>query len=154
MFVEDGNSAVSQTNKMKIRNTHKIVDSKTVQRLFDFVRLPGCEKLTVKTKNSTRHWGGRAYLSRRLLVARASANPKHYPMYYRPYQYAQFKGKKYWVRNPIELLLVVLAHEARHFWQHAMKNRRGYAWGSRGKYSEIDTESYAINKLRAWRKAT
>jgi len=45
-----------------------------------------------------------------------------------------------------------MAHELRHLWQAKAKNKRGYFWGGRGKFSEIDTESYAIQCLRKWRK--
>jgi len=74
------------------------------------------------------------------------------PSYYKPYQYGQHKGKQYWLYNRVEKLVVLMAHELRHLWQYKQKNKRGYCWGSRGRASEVDTEAYAINRLRAWRK--
>lgn len=138
---------------MKIRNTNNLLSIEEVRRLFEFVRLPGCEKVTIKTKNTRHTYGGRAMLSDRVLVAKVNSNPAKYPCFLEPYQYGQLKGHKYWVANPVEAMLYILAHEARHFWQHGMKNRRGYAWGSRGRYSEIDAEAYAIRMLRKWRNA-
>lgn len=84
------------------------------------------------------------------VVCRIDALDK--PSYYQPYQYGQHKDKRYWLYNRVEKLVVLMAHELRHLWQFKQKNKRGYCWGSRGKCSEVDTEAYAINRLRAWRK--
>lgn len=138
---------------MKIRNTNKLMTAEQIRQIFDFVRLPGCEKITIKTKNTMHLYAGRACLSRKVLIAKINNNPRLYPAFMRPYQYGQLRGRKYWIGNATEMMVYILAHEARHFWQSAMKNRRGYVWGSRGRYSEIDADSYAIRMLRKWRSA-
>jgi hypothetical protein len=51
-----------------------------------------------------------------------------------------------------EELVETLAHEFRHYWQSNHKTKRGKVKGSRGQYSEKDADSYAIRKVREWRK--
>jgi hypothetical protein len=73
------------------------------------------------------------------------------------YQYAQNKGKKLAIISKVEALVYILAHEMRHLWQdHGIERNSifptGYARNSRGRFSEVDTESYAVNQLRAWRR--
>jgi hypothetical protein len=81
-----------------------------------------------------------------------------FPTIIRPYQYAQHKGRKIVLANRMEALVYLAAHELRHLWQAAQwddrrkANRLPMAHGSRGKFSEIDTEAYAIHTLRRWRK--
>ena len=71
---------------------------------------------------------------------------------YIPYQYGQFKkGKTYWVYSRTELLVVIASHELMHVRQ-AKGKPHGRVWGARGQYSEIETEAYAIRKLREFRK--
>lgn len=68
------------------------------------------------------------------------------------YQIGHLKGRRYWLADRIEALVYLIAHELRHLWQAKMKNKKGYYPKSRGRFSEIDTEGYAITMLRAWRK--
>jgi hypothetical protein len=82
-----------------------------------------------------------------------------FPATIAPYQYAHHKGKRYVVANRIEALVYLTAHELRHLWQAASASDKARSkslprfHGSRGKFSEIDTEAYAIHTLRRWRKA-
>lgn len=137
---------------MKLRNAHPLFTDEQVKAVFEFVRLSGCENLTLSVRKTNRRWGGLAFLGRRRLACRVSARPQQFPLFYRPYQYGQLKGHCYWIASPLELLVVIMAHEARHFWQHSNRYHRGYVWGGRGKYSEVDTDSYAVKMLRAWRR--
>jgi hypothetical protein len=67
-------------------------------------------------------------------------------------------AKKLVLGDRTEALVYILAHEFRH-----MHQQHGYAVHSsfpvgrvknaRGRYSEVCTEAYAINRLRAWRQA-
>jgi len=81
-----------------------------------------------------------------------------FPCFVRPYQYRQHKGKRYVLANRLETLVYLAAHELRHLWQAArLTDRRKsaplpMAWGSKGKYSEVDTEAFAIHTLREWRR--
>jgi len=50
-----------------------------------------------------------------------------------------------------EWLVHILAHEIRHHWQSKHKRRIGYK-SKRGKYSERDADTYAIKKVREWRR--
>ena len=60
--------------------------------------------------------------------------------------------------NRLETLVYLAAHELRHLWQAArLTDRRRSAplpmsWGSKGKYSEVDTEAFAIHTLREYRR--
>jgi hypothetical protein len=79
-------------------------------------------------------------------------NRPTYPFVMQPYQRGQLRGRRYYIANRLECLVWIMAHELRHLWQAKNKTRRGKAFGARGQFSEIDTESYAIRMLRAWRK--
>ena len=73
------------------------------------------------------------------------------------YQYAQHKGRRHWLANREEAVVYVLSHELRHFWQNygkykGLKFPLGRAPNSKGLFSGVDTESYAIHKLREWRQ--
>ena len=65
----------------------------------------------------------------------------------------QRKGRRYYLANKTEALIYVMAHELMHTKQGQRGNIRGRVWGARGRYSEIETESYAIRKLREYRKS-
>jgi len=51
-----------------------------------------------------------------------------------------------------EAFIHVLAHEFRHFWQLNHKGKKGKVWGARGLFSDRDADSYAIRKVREWRR--
>lgn len=60
--------------------------------------------------------------------------------------------------SKVEALVYVLAHETRHMCQHHERMGQstfptGYARNSCGQFSEVDTEAFAVNRLRAWRRA-
>lgn len=81
-----------------------------------------------------------------------------FPAIFTPYQYAQHRNKKYVIASRIEALVYIAAHELRHIWQsRRWHDKRGckklpYFHGARGKFSEIDTEAFAIHMLRSFRK--
>jgi len=83
---------------------------------------------------------------------------ERYPTTIRLYQYAHHKNKKYVLGNRIEALVYLAAHELRHLWQaaSATDKRKSAAlpryYGSKGKFSEVDTEAYAVHTLRRWRR--
>lgn len=166
---------------MKIKNTTEI-PNEIVREVIQFVRPSGISNFDVMVKNSGGRWvAGRAYVSGKcsyhetsspFIVCRIPKKSKtthgwrtaidttpvshtriHFPQKLTTYQIGHLKGRRYWLANQIEALVYVMAHELRHIWQHKMKNKKGYYPKSRGKYSEIDTEGYAITKLRAWRAA-
>ena len=161
-----------------IRNTTDI-PTDLVREIIRFTCPSGVHHYDVELRNSGDHYGGRAYVGgssyhrnrKRFVVLRIGTKPKAvcvsrlngkparivyrpmFPFMLSPYQYGQHKGRKVWIANRVEMLVYLAAHELRHLWQAKAKNKAGYAWGSRGRYSEVDTEAYALNKLRAWRKA-
>ena len=83
---------------------------------------------------------------------------KRFPVVITPYQYRHLKGKRYVLRDRTEALVYLAAHELRHLWQAARlrddrKSRKlPLYYGARGKFSEVDTEGFAITTLRAYRK--
>jgi hypothetical protein len=150
---------------MKLINTTTISNEK-IREVIRFVRPPGIRKFNVKVTNR-RHWhlGGHADVAGNGVLLRvADQQPIYtsklngavvkqvmmYPRIHRMYQIGQLKGRRYYIADRIECLVYLAAHELRHLWQ--TKHRRGRPWGSRGVYSEIDADSYAIRKLRAWRR--
>ncbi len=76
----------------------------------------------------------------------------NWPYLSEPYQYAQHKGRRVLLATRTEGLVYIAAHELRHIWQAGRKSHRGYFHNSRGQFSEVDTEAYALHMLRAWRK--
>jgi hypothetical protein len=83
---------------------------------------------------------------------------RRFPATVTPYQYGQHKGRRYLISNRTEALVYIAAHELRHLWQAARlcDDRKSralmLAHGAHGKFSEIDTEAFAIHMLRAWRR--
>jgi hypothetical protein len=65
----------------------------------------------------------------------------------------QLKGRRYYLASLTELLIYIIAHELIHTRQGQKGSLRGRVWGARGRYSEIETESYAIRKLREYRQS-
>lgn len=150
---------------MRVKNFTTIPDE-MVREIIRHTLPSGVKNFDVRVSNLGSNYGdetksagvaGRAYRRSRFhdrscpfVVCRIDKLEE--PSYYKPYQLGQHKGKQYWLYNRAEKLVVIMAHELRHLWQYKQKNKRGYVWGSRGKSSEVDTEAYAINRLRAWRK--
>lgn len=59
----------------------------------------------------------------------------------------------YMILDPYECLVHVLSHELRHLWQkYNRKNRDKWIFGSYGKFSNKDADSFAIKNQRAVRK--
>jgi len=50
-----------------------------------------------------------------------------------------------------ERIVGIVAHELRHLWQKKFRYAPRY-WGSHGRYSERDAESYAMHRVREWRR--
>lgn len=143
---------------MKIKNTTDI-PTETLRRIIRFclpenVDLPGRVRLT----NSRHAYGGRYSATFHGDVLLRIGATKKYPTRIRPYQYAQHRGRKVWVGSRLEGVVYLAAHELRHHWQGKGRMRNsffptGYVRNAKGKWSEVDTEAYAIHTLRAWRRA-
>src|SRR3990167_10614729 len=161
---------------MRITNTTDI-QNELIREIISFVRPSGISKFDVMVKNGEQIAGKayskgssydatadpfvvcrvpedkgikRTYLQMGAVILKQPVN--NYPRILITYQIGHLKGKRYWLTNRIECLVYIMAHELRHIWQAKMKNKKGYYPKSRGRFSEIDTEGYAITKLRAWRK--
>jgi hypothetical protein len=50
-------------------------------------------------------------------------------------------------------MIFLFAHELMHTRQGQKGAMRGRVWGARGRYSEIETETWAIKKLREYRRS-
>jgi hypothetical protein len=135
---------------MRLLNRTK-VPTELVRDVIRFVMPPGVTNVRITIGNSRRGFSGRAG-GKRCLV-RVDSGGRAFPRFYWPYQYGQNKGKKWWVANATEMLVILFAHELRHCWQFKARNKAGYIWGARGRYSELDTEAYALRKLREWRRS-
>ena len=140
--------------KFMIKNTTSI-NKEAIIKVLEHVKLK-TPKFDIMIKNG-KNLAGRAYCkgsgyhstARPFIVCRI---PDNFPRFFKTYQIGQFKNKTYYFLDRIEALVYIMAHEIRHIWQSRHKNKRGYVYGSKGKFSEIDTEAYAINRLRQWRK--
>lgn len=134
---------------MKLKNFTTIPDE-LLREIIRFVCPSGVTNLRIEVRNTKRTYGGAAYVGCKRVGLRFQPR-RRYPTFIHPYQYAQHKGRKYYIANLAEMIVYIAAHELRHMWQHL--HPRGWrAWGSRGRYSEVDTEAYAIKMLRAWRR--
>lgn len=106
-----------------------------------------------KRISQRRSWLGSAHQAAAVKVSK-----RRFPTFVQPYQYAHHKGKRYVLTNRTEALVYLAAHELRHLWQAARwRDDRKSAnlplyHGSRGKFSEVDTEGFAITILREWRR--
>ena len=70
------------------------------------------------------------------------------------YPYRQHKGRKLVLGDRTEALVYILAHELRHMHQqHGYAGHSSFPVGgvknARGRYSQVCTEAYGINWLRA-----
>jgi hypothetical protein len=133
---------------MKLRNSTDI-PNEVIRDAVRFARPPGIKLRLVKITNcraSYRGWGSWVGVCVRLNTE------ARYPRILHPYQYGQLRGRRYYLASLVEALIYVLAHELMHTKQGQRGNCRGRVWGARGRYSEIETESYAIRKLREWRR--
>lgn len=135
---------------MKIVN-HTSIPNEVVKDVIRFVRPPGIKNFTVVLKDShgSHHWRGWGYSGG--VNARLKIN-EEFPFRLWTYQYGQLRGRRYYIASPVENLIYLLAHELMHTRQGQRGPIRGRVWGARGRYSEIETESYAIRKLREWRR--
>lgn len=110
-------------------------------------------------KRPPRWWSRASAEGVRTGVSTTKILRNRFPCFIRPYQYAQHKGKRYWLATRTEALVYVAAHELRHLWQAAQHSDKRkskplprFPGGGRGKLSEIDTEAFAIHMLREWRR--
>lgn len=149
----------------RLRNTSGIPDA-TVKGIVDWIaRRLGITQFDVEFRSSSSTIVGRAYIQgsrsyhgnrRPFVVLRIGTDIL--PATITPYQYAQHKGKRYVLANRIEALVYLAAHELRHLWQAARwTDRRKSAalpmyHGSKEKFSEVDTQAFAISMLREWRR--
>lgn len=133
---------------MKIRN-HSSISTEFLREAIRFARPPGIRKFTVTAKDHKWFWKGWGNSSGALVCLNIKAK---FPKRHWTYQYGQLRGRRYYFANWQEALIYLLAHELMHTKQGQFGRIRGRVWGARGRYSEIETDSYAIRKLREWRK--
>lgn len=145
---KNGNWVAVKNKRMRITN-HTKISNDLIRAIVKFVRPPGIRSFYVVVKNTKRLWGGHGGKSGVMIKI---GKPK-YPFIMRTYQYGQLRGRRYYIANQTELLIYLLAHELMHTKQGQRGNCRGRVWGARGRFSEIETESYAIRKLREFRRS-
>lgn len=150
---------------MKLLNRAKISND-LIRAIIRFVRPPGIKNFTVIVSTTKRSYRGRGGYGR----IRVWVNEKlKFPRKLHTYQYGQLKarytkpdkdgcirqlkGRRYYLASLTELLIYIIAHELIHTRQGQKGALRGRVWGARGRYSEIETESYAIRKLREFRRS-
>lgn len=151
--------------KMRLINKTKI-PNELIRAIIRFVRPAGIKGFKVQVSNTKGHYHGRGGRGR----IRVWFNTKQkFPRILTTYQYGQLKarytkpdpatgarrqrkGRRYYLASLTECLIYVIAHELVHVRQGQKGALRGRVWGARGRFSEIETESYAIRKLRDYRQ--
>jgi len=141
---------------MRLRNTTNF-DINLIREIIRFVRPPGIKRFDVWVKNSRSGFSGRAYCygtsyhdhGRMCPYIAVRVGDNKFPF---THSYPWLKnGPNITFENKEDILVYLLAHELRHLWQAKTKNRRGYANGSKGKFSEIDCEMYSKEMLEKWK---
>lgn len=136
---------------MRITNTTEI-PNEIIRDVIRFTRPPGIHHFRITVTKYRRYaWRGRGHAGG--ITVRINQDWK-YPMRLHTYQYGQLRGRRYYLGSVIEGLIYVIAHELMHTRQGQKGAVRGRVWGARGRFSEIECESYAIKKLREWRSKT
>ncbi len=125
------------------------IPNEVIRDAIRFARPAGIKRFRVTVVNSKYAYSG--WGCKHAIKIRIGTTSK-YPRRLRTYQYGQLKGRRYYLASMMEGLIYVLAHELMHTKQGQRGNCRGRVWGARGRFSEIETESYAIRKLREWRR--
>ena len=123
-----------------------------------------CQQLHVKPKEiefrdlkKTLFHGSMTVKSEKILIS-INQNNKYYPVMNRynrkTEQLKYYNGYlDYIILDKYECLVHVLSHELRHLWQkYNRKNRDKWIFGSYGKFSNKDADSFAIKNQRALRK--
>jgi hypothetical protein len=134
--------------KVTIKNTTSIPND-VIRAAIQFTRPPGISGFKVTVCQSVYDycgWGCASGVKLRLGVN------YQYPRKLRVYQYGQFKGRKYYAYSFVEALIYLTAHELMHVRQGQKGPMRRRVWGARGRFSEIETEAWAIRKLREYRR--
>ena len=133
---------------MKLVNKTDI-PNEVIRDAVRFARPAGIRRFRVTVVNTKRLYSGWGCKSE--VMIRMNLNVK-YPKKLWTYQLGQLRGRRYYLSSLVEALIYVLAHELMHTKQGQRGNCRGRVWGARGRFSEIETESYAIRKIREWRR--
>lgn len=134
-----------------IRMNTTTISPEELREIVRFVMPPGVHGIKIEVRNAANVHGGAAWVGGRRVGLRFETGIR-YPNFIRPYWRGQLNGKRYWLASLAERVVYIAAHELRHMWQHKARNKAGYVWGARGRYSEIDADSYAIKMLRRWRR--
>ena len=154
------------TPKVTIRNTTNIPDD-VIRAVVRFVRPPGITGFKVTVCNSQYDYCGWGHSSG---VKLRIGTHVRYPRKLRVYQLGQLKGRwtepnpltgrihqlkgrRYYLGSLVEALIFLAAHELMHVRQGQKGGMRSRVWGARGRYSEIETDSWAIKKLREYRRS-
>jgi hypothetical protein len=140
---------------MKLKN-HTDIPTDFIKEVIRFVRPSGISKFDVRVVNHVGTAGrgvayprGSGYLNTAPPFVIASIAPR------KRFKRYVATGSGGYLPIPIgsreEAIVVILAHELRHLWQHKVKRGRR-VWGARGQFSERDADAYALHKLREWRR--
>jgi hypothetical protein len=125
------------------------IPNEVIRDAIRFARPPGIKRFRVTVRNHSGYYRGRG--GSYGIDIRINTNKK-YPKKLHTYQIGQLRGRRYYLASLVEALIYLIAHELMHTKQGQFGHIRGRVWGARGRYSEIETESYAIRKLREWRR--
>lgn len=140
-----------QKTALRIKNTSDI-PTEVIRDVIRFVRPPGIKGFLFKVTKNSRCLRGWAWNDGSGATIRVNAAAK-YPRTLKPYQYGQLTGRRYYLSSLLEAVIYITAHELVHVRQAQKGKLRGRVWGARGRFSEVETEAYAIRKLREWRRS-
>ena len=143
---------------MKTINTSTFSDD-FIKCVVTFVKPKGLRRFRLHVKNSKSSYAGRTYqngmhskyvnINCPLVVVRIGKK-SNFPVLNN--KYPKLKEAPYYdLMSREEALVHTIAHELRHVWQSKRKNHSGYFPKTRGQYSEIDAEQFALRALNYWR---
>jgi len=137
---------------MKIKNKSFFTEEE-IREVVRFVKPQNVSRFSVKVRECRggysgwfcHSWGNNGRMEPEVIasVSRSISFPHHRKMHG---AYLSFD-----LYNLKEILVMLLAHELRHFWQ--FKIPKGWrVWRAKGQYSERDADAYALHKVREWRR--
>ncbi len=150
---------------MKLKN-HTDIPTETIRAIIRAVRPSGIGNFDVRISNTARGCAGASY-----------GNGSAYHSTAAPFIVVRIARTESAIREHIakrtggylpmaigsrlEALVIVIAHELRHQWQargsldnrrRVIKPRNGMVYGARGRFSERDADTYALQMLRRFRR--
>jgi hypothetical protein len=126
------------------------IPTEVIRDVIRFTRPPGIKSFTVTVRPYRNYWKGRG--SGCGITVWLNPDAKYPRRWQESYQIGQHRGRYFYLASFTECMIRLFAHELMHTRQGQKGPMRGRVWGARGRYSEIETQAWAIKKLREYRR--